>query len=155
LGAQRRAALESETRNMTRVIRDRAQDEVFAIARETLTDMANASLEERMCEMFVGRLKVMDKQAKLELSDVFKTAAEPALIRSAFALTPEQRAAIQSALAAEFAGPISVRFDVAPQLVAGIELTVNGRRLGWSISDYLDTLKEKVAELAQPATGNP
>ncbi len=155
LGVQRRAALEGETRDMTRVIRDRAQDEVFAIARRALKDMADASLEGRICEMFISRLKNMDKQAKLELSDAFKSASEPALIRSAFEPTQEQRTAIQNALAAEFAGPIPVRFDVAPRLVAGIELTVNGRRLGWSISDYLDALKEKVAELAQPAPENP
>ncbi len=155
LGVQRRAELELKTRDMTRMIRDRAQEEVFAIAREALKDMANASLEQRMCEMFIGRLKDLGEQSKQELSDAVKSAAEPALIRTAFEPTPEQRSAIESALKAEFASHTPVHFNVAPQLVAGIELIVGGQRIGWSISEYLDSLKEKVAELAHPATGNP
>ena len=41
-----------------------AEKEVFAIARKTLTDLANVSLEERVAEVFTRRLRELDPKAK-------------------------------------------------------------------------------------------
>jgi F-type H+-transporting ATPase subunit b len=46
--ARRREALTNDARNLDRAIRRRTQQEVFSIARKALTDLAAASLEERM-----------------------------------------------------------------------------------------------------------
>ena len=40
-----------------------------------------------------------------------------------------------------------MRFETAPDLVSGIELTTNGQKVGWSISDYLASLEKGVGEL--------
>ena len=55
----------------------RAQKEVFAIARHALTDLAGASLEERMGAVFLDRLGALDAKAKVELAEVLETAANP------------------------------------------------------------------------------
>ncbi len=68
---------------------------MFAIARKALTDLATTSLEERMGEVFTRRLREMDGKAKADLAEALKTAPEPALVRSAFDLPAEQRAAIR------------------------------------------------------------
>ena len=39
-----------------------------------------------------------------------------------------------------------VRFESAPELVCGLELSVAGQKLAWSVADYLSSL-------AQDATG--
>ena len=59
----------------------------------------------------------------------------------------EQRAAIQNALNETFSAEIHVRFETAPDLVSGIELTANGRKVAWSIADYLASLEKSVGEL--------
>src|ERR1700689_1894127 len=48
LSSKRQAALQSEEQNLHQVIRRRTQQEVFAIARKVLTDLATTSLEERL-----------------------------------------------------------------------------------------------------------
>ena len=53
-------------------------EEVFAIARKALTDLATTSLEERMGEVFIARLREMDGKAKESLGRALKTASEPA-----------------------------------------------------------------------------
>ena len=68
-------------------------------------------------------------------------------MRSAFDLPEEQRAAIQSALNETFSAKIRVRFETAPDLVSGIELTTNGQKVAWSIADYLASLEKGVDEL--------
>ena len=120
---------------------------MFAIARKALSDLATTGLEERMGEVFMRRLRALDDQAKEGFVKSLKTATEPALVRSAFDLPAEQRAAIQNALNETFSAEIRVKFETAPDLVSGIELTTNGQKMAWSIADYLASLEKGVDEL--------
>ena len=147
LSAKRQETLRSEARNLNQAISRRARQEVFAIARKALTDLATTSLEERLGEVFTRRLREMDGKAKESLGETLKAASAPALVRSAFDLPMEQRAAIQNALNETFSAEIRVRFETAPDLVSGIELSTNGKRVAWSIADYLASLERGVDEL--------
>ena len=160
MGAKRQETLRNDAHNLNQAISRRTQQEVFAIARKALTDLATTSLEERLGEVFTRRLRTMDEEEKARLGAALKTASAPALLRSAFDLPPEQCAAIQNALNETFSADIHLRFETAPDLVSGIELTANGQKVAWSIADYLASLEKGVAELlkAKPtpeATAKP
>jgi F-type H+-transporting ATPase subunit b len=81
------------------------------------------------------------------LGDALRKNSEPALIRSTIDLPAAQRAAIQNALNETFSAEIHIRFETAPDLVSGIELTTNGQKVGWSIADYLESLEKGVGDL--------
>jgi len=147
LSAKRQEVLRSDANNLNQSIRSRAEREVFAIARKALTDLAATSLEERMGEVFTRRLRALAGEAKEGLGEALKTATEPALLRTAFDLPAEQRAAIQKALNETFSAEVRVRFETAPDLVSGVELTANGQKVAWSIADYLTSLEKGVGEL--------
>ncbi len=147
LRAKRQETLQSDARQLNEAIRRRTQQEVFAIARKALTDLAATGLEDSAVEVFLRRLHALDGKAKEELGKALKTASEPALLRSAFDLPATQRAAIQKALNETFAKDVRLRFETAPELIGGIELTANGQKLAWSISDYLAALEHGVADL--------
>ena len=149
LSSKRQETLRSEAENLNQAILHRTQEEVFAITRKALTDLATTSLEERLSEVFTRRLREMDGKAKENLAKALKTATDPAVVRSAFDLPAEQRAIIQNALNETFAADIRLRFETAPDLISGIELTTNGQKVAWSIADYLISLKKGVAELLQ------
>lgn len=147
LTAKRRATLRSDARNLAQAISRRTQQEVFAIARKALADLATTSLEERIGEEFIRRLRGMDGEASAEFAKALGSRTDPALIRSAFDLPPEQRTVIQNALNETFSADIRLRFETAPDVVGGIELSVGGRKVAWSIADYLASLEKGVAEL--------
>jgi F-type H+-transporting ATPase subunit b len=147
LSAKRQETLRNDAHNLNQAISRRAQKEVFAIARKALTDLATTSLEERLGEVFTRRLREMDGKAKEGLGAALKTAADPAVVRSTFDVPAEQRAAIQNALNETFSAEIRVRFETAPDLISGIELTTNGQKVAWSIADYLASLEKGVDEL--------
>jgi len=147
LTARRMETLQSDSRNLNQAISRRTQQEVFAITRKTLADLATASLEERMGDVFTRRLRAMDGTAREDLGGALRTASGPALVRSAFDLPADQHAAIQKALNETFSTEIHVRFETAPDLVSGIELTANGQKIAWSIADYLSSLEKGVGEL--------
>lgn len=118
------------------------QQQVFDIARRVLGDLADVSLEQRVCDVFLQRLLALDGPALATLGDALMAAtdARPAIVRSAFALPEPQTAAIQATLQASFGQPIALQFEIQPELVSGIELSANGQKLAWSISDYLGVL---------------
>jgi F-type H+-transporting ATPase subunit b len=165
LSAKRQETLRNDAHNLNQTISRRAQQEVFAIARKALTDLAAVSLEDRLADVFTRRLREMDDPAKQSLGEALKTASQPARVRSAFDLPAAQRTAIQNALNETFSSDIPVRFETAPELISGIELATNGHKVAWSIADYLASLEKGVAELvkakdkfeaeAKPQTKNP
>jgi F-type H+-transporting ATPase subunit b len=147
LSAKRLEALRNDAHNVNQAISKRAQQEVFSIARKTLMDLATASLEERMSDAFIRRMRAMGGGAKATLTHALATASAPALVRSAFDLPAAQRTAIEEALKETFSAEAHVRFETAPELISGIELTTNGQKVAWSIADYLSSLEKGVGEL--------
>ena len=89
----------------------------------------------------------MDGEAKAGLAQALQTESDPALVRSAFDLPAEQRAAIQNAINETFSADIHLRFETAPDLIGGIEITTNGHKVAWSIADYLASLEQGVDDL--------
>jgi len=147
LRAKRQDALKREQQSLNNEITRRTRDEVFAITRKTLSDLAGTTLEERMSEVFDLRLRNLDDKAKESLATVLKTSSDPAILRSAFELPSEQRSLIQNALNETFSAEIQVRFETAPEVISGIELTTNGQKVAWSIADYLASMEKSIGEL--------
>lgn len=147
LSTKRQETLRNEAHDLSQAIGRQTREEVFAITRRALTDLAATSLEERMSEVFTRRLREMDSQAKARLGAALKTAPDPALVRSAFELPAPQRAAIQKALNEVLSAEVHVRFETASDLISGIELTATGQKVAWSIDDYLGSLEKSVATL--------
>jgi F-type H+-transporting ATPase subunit b len=146
--AQREKALLAEAKHLHTEITRHTQQQVFNISRRVLGDLAGVSLEQRVCEVFIERLQSVEGPALATLGAALKAVsdAEPALLRSAFELPEPQRAAIQAALEAAFGQPIPLKFETTPELVSGIELSAQGQKLAWSISDYLAALSSGLQE---------
>ncbi len=147
LTAKRQEELRANARSLSQAISRRTEQEVFAIARKALADLATTSLEERLGEVFTRRLREMDGAPKAALAEALSKASGPVLVRSAFELPPEQCTLIRKALNETFSANVQVRFEVAPEVISGIELTAQGQRLSWSIASYLTSLEEGVSEL--------
>ncbi len=156
LSAKRRESLKSAAARLHEAIGLRARDEVFAVSRKTLADLASTGLELQMTEAFIRRLRGMDDESRKIMGGALTSATDPAIVRSAFDLAPEQCVAIQAAINETFSAEIPVQFDSAPDLVCGIELTGNGQKVSWSISHYLAELEESVGEvLAKETNSSP
>lgn len=149
MSAKWKDMLRDDVHNLNHAVRVRTQQEVFAIARKALSDLASTSLEERLGDVFIRRLREMDGRDKAGLAKALETASGPAVVRSAFDLPAEQREAIQQALNETVPAEIRVRFETAPDVVGGIELTVNGQKVAWSIAEYLALLERRVGELLE------
>ncbi len=147
LSAKRQEMLRNDARNLNQAISCRVQQEVFEISRKVLADLATTSLEGYVAEEFIRRLRNMDMQAKGVLADALKSTSEPGVVRSAFGLSESQRLAIENAINEMGLSEAQLRFEVAPELICGVEWVTNGQKVAWSIADYLVSLEQGIEGL--------
>ncbi|MBR9828861.1 MAG: F0F1 ATP synthase subunit B [Oceanospirillales bacterium] len=147
LSQQHRDALAQEYLQFKTELSRLTRDEVFAISRKVLGDLSDTTLEARMCEVFVQRLQHLDTATRDQLISAFYASPGPVWVRSTFELPPPQRQSIQAAVDVLFATAVSVQFATNPTLINGLELSINGRKLGWNIADYLAAMDTRVSIL--------
>jgi F-type H+-transporting ATPase subunit b len=155
-------AVRDERAELNLEVVTRTRQEVFALARKTLADLAGTTLEDRMLEVFIRRMQEMTDVQKSEvappvraLSAATAAAAEglaPAVLRSAFELSPAQRVNIAAALNEWPCKGATLNFETSPDLISGLELTVDGRKLSWNVAAYLAPLEERAKTLLDVAS---
>src|SRR5664279_6444581 len=91
-------SLDAMQENLEHDIAQKTKEEVFAITRKTLKDLASMSLEEQSVNIFVNRLKELKNEEKKKLIDAFKSGSDlPAgrqgsiLVQTAFDLPSKQQ----------------------------------------------------------------
>lgn len=140
-------SLRSEQAALQRELTTRIQHGVFEIARKTLADLAEDEVEARMANLFVKQLRELDGGSKQRLKAARKVAPDGAVIRSAFPLPVLVLAELRQVVREVIAAEVEVRFQVAPEVIGGIELELGGESVSWSISHYLESLEKDVETL--------
>jgi len=139
--------IKNEERRLMLEISRRAQDEVFAITRKLLADLADTSLEEKIAQSFISRMQKLSDEEKKKFHTLVASVADPTVfIQSGFALSSQQQADIGN-LVKKFT-PVNVKLDfqTAPNKIKGIELITNGYKISWSIDEYLTTIERNISE---------
>jgi F-type H+-transporting ATPase subunit b len=139
-----------ELDNLNGKIGTLAVEEVFSIARKTLAQLADVNLDERMTELFLRHLHDIDSQQIEGLKGSPDSSKRPVLVRSAFELAAPQKTAIEEGVKAILGDEMGIQYETSPGLISGIELTANGRKIAWSIADYLTSLTNSVHGLLEP-----
>ncbi|BBB91867.1 MAG TPA: hypothetical protein PKA28_08135 [Methylomusa anaerophila] len=145
-------ALENEQQAFLNQLEAKAQQEVFAVARQTLADLAGADLEEQMVHVFIRKFKefVQDKERnKEETAGFLYNAENPLLVRSAFPLSAVSRQSVEKVLQQEIPGAARIIFQVAPEMAGGLELAVGGQKVSWTIGNYLSSLRQSMKEILE------
>jgi F-type H+-transporting ATPase subunit b len=142
----RHEKLKNDARTLNQAIRHRTEQEVFAIARKALADLAGTSLEVSMVDLFVKRLRALQGVEKEQLTSAIMASHTPVIVRTTSDLTPALTASTERAIKETFGTDINVRFETAPEMISGIELAMDGHKVAWSIADYLTSMENIVYE---------
>ena len=152
LSAKRRETLRNEAHNLNQALGRRARQEVFAIARKTLADLAGSrAWKSAWPRCSLRRLREIGRQAKARLGDALekcvRTRAGAQRVRVAGGATHgDTEGTRRNVRDAATESTVSVS-RLHPDLIGGIELSANGQKVAWSIADYLASLENGVDEL--------
>jgi F-type H+-transporting ATPase subunit b len=143
------AALTREKETFLQDLKQRLAQEVVAISRRTLQEMADLTLEQRLTGIFLERLRLLslDKQAAIQESII--EAGGELSVTTAFELSDEARQKIASQVQELFGRNLTLRFATSGELLAGIELLTSSRKVAWSLGGFLDSLEEDLAQAFQ------
>ncbi len=120
-------------------LRHRIGEESLALARHALAELASADLEEEVIDAFLARVDDLDEGQRERLAS-----AERWTLRSAFELSEEQERRLVDGVSKQVGGDRATQLETSKDLVAGIEIRLDGLTIGWSLARYLDQLEERV-----------
>ena len=139
-------------RNMEHEVLSQNIEEVYATAAKILDDLAGVKLEQAIVDKFLTQLKGLRGKQYEMLSEAMQS-AEHLVVRSAFPLNDEYKTDIERTLTELLSKQklpnITLNFVCVPKLMAGLELSVGGWKLAWSIHDHLKKLQDRVKEVIQ------
>lgn len=137
-------AMVREQRRFLRRLHQRAGEQVYAVARRALADLADADLEEQVVDVFIDRLHQLDDDKRQSIINSLRDSN--AELRTAFPLPENRRQEIVDVLRKQLSEDLSPQFNIDEDLVCGVALRVDGRQVTWNIDSYLDRLEQQVQE---------
>jgi F-type H+-transporting ATPase subunit b len=128
-----------------RELQKRVGGEVLKIARKSLLDLTDESLERRLVKHFAALFAELEEK---EQKQVLAAARDNKLtLRGSFEWPEDLRHEFTDRLREIFDQDVEVNFTTDPEMPLGIELTVGGIKLPWGIDSYFAEMKNAVAEL--------
>ncbi|MBL8293002.1 MAG: hypothetical protein JNN08_14245, partial [Bryobacterales bacterium] len=132
--------VDRERREFLAGLRRRMAEEVLAMTRRVVTELASVDVQRCAVEAFLDRLRTLpeDRRTSLDHAEL--------CLRTEFTLADEEQARIRRALEERLAAPVTLRFEQAERIGLGVELEGDGWRIGWNSARYLESLEESVKQ---------
>lgn len=134
-------------------LKKRAGAEIYAIARKTLAELSEAGLERQMITVFINRLQELDKKESIGRSESLGGSEEKVTVTSAFEIGKKEREKISSAVHRQIGKDAGLSWNVAPELISGIELRAGGKVVTWNLDSYLKSLEEEFGRVLEDELG--
>lgn len=115
-----------------------------SVARQALTSLAGADLEDRVIATFLGLLAEADDDRRRAFRD---SVDGEVVVLSTFEIGQDRRGDIETAIEKHLGHRGTVVYGNDPDLGSGIELRSGGFTLGWSINRYLDSVRQEFEDL--------
>ncbi|UCH25936.1 MAG: F0F1 ATP synthase subunit delta [Trueperaceae bacterium] len=133
-------AVTSEKEAFLQSLRRRVTQETYQVARRALRELADDTLEGRMVRVLVTRLELLEEAEQRSVQEALMETNGEVLIRSAFPLPQPLQQELIAGLE-PYHSSVKARFQIDPDLMAGIELSAGGRKLAWTLESHLEQLE--------------
>ena len=144
---QWRQEVEREKQEFLKGLKQQTAEAIAKIIRRILIDLADAELEKQIIQKFLAQLKSLDEHARKDLTETEGWMQ----IATSFELTEQQRDRIRDSLHEQLNVEREIHSVQDSGLLCGIELSVEGRKLSWTIDDYLQTLEKQIEQALDSA----
>lgn len=147
-------AVQQEQNTFLRILRQQAGVQIARTLRFVLEDLAQASLEQQILEVFMKRLEQLPAPEQQLLKHALNTSRnQPLIIESAFPLSEASQSRLKATLSGKLPTPqtqsLQIKFEQRPTAICGVELSLPGYKLAWSIDHYLQTFEENLIRVLE------
>jgi F-type H+-transporting ATPase subunit b len=138
--------IQRERESFIRELRLMATRQVYAVARRALEDLADENLEVRAIEVFISELRKQAEASGDDLAEFLSKSEGTLTVTTAFEIPDNTRKRIIQLLRRHASSQVDVTYEASSNLILGIELQSQGRRISWSLDNYLETLEDSARE---------
>lgn len=139
-------AAKDQQADLNHQMEQKTEQDVFAITKKVLADLADVDFEEQSVNVFIKRISNIKEDEKDLFKKALHSGSGPIQVQSAFDLPEKQQTEIKSVVTKMLGTKPSFEFKTSPALLGGIELTTNGYKLAWSIAGYMNSFEKSIAE---------
>lgn len=144
-----RETLRQEKSSFLHDLRQKISGQVYHVTRRAIKDLANADLEGQIVTTFIERIRDLGEKEQKAITTPLAEGDQAITITSVFEIAPNERQRITKALRSSLREGVEVEYETSPDMILGIELRSNGRKLSWSIGSYLESLESKIGLLLE------
>jgi len=119
-------------------------EQICLLSRKILADLANVKLEDQLIENFLVQLQKLSKEEKDNFIKFVLRDEGRVWVNSSFQLNQEKESQIKKAIEEIIPDKVKINFIVSPELICGIEMRTEGKKISWNVNNYLDSLEEKL-----------
>lgn len=134
-----RRSIEQEKESFVRELRRLAARQVYDICRRALSELSDTDVQDRTVQVFIERFKHMEKDKKSDLLSV----QGPMVVKSGYDLPGDKRKNIESVLQEMTGNSPEISYETDPDLILGIEVKRQDKKIAWSLENYLFHLEKK------------
>lgn len=150
LQQKRKEALETEIAILQQEVLKNTVQEIYAVCKTVLHELADCDVHERMYSKFIQRLNGLDTHEREALNNALIASNNTVVVHSSFQLTNEQLSQLTECISnkrtTSDGSSVVLTGRTKPELIAGFELVVSGWKISWTISHYLTALRQKNEE---------
>jgi F-type H+-transporting ATPase subunit b len=129
-----------------RELRHHAAQQIQETIRVVLRDLAAVDLEQCIIQVFLEQIRNLNQQEKQVLCEAIAATpdAKEVIISSTFEISEALRGEIIQVIKEQFFADVNLKFKMTPDPICGVELKASGRKLAWSVENYLDNFTENL-----------
>jgi F-type H+-transporting ATPase subunit b len=125
---------------LTDSLKRKTKDEVFAIVGKTLSDLANANLEDQVIHVFIKKIDNLTEVEKSKFIHALNDKHNPVAIKSVFDLSASSKQKLEKAIGQFAEKQLDFNYKLEAELLSGIEIETASYQMSWNIESYLDSL---------------
>lgn len=141
-------SLQASKEKFSQTLSKKIRTESLLMAGKSLQELADTTMEELIIRKFLNTLKV-SLEGNALWNSLLKKADAEIKIKTAFELNETQKTQIIEGLTPLFKSVSPIHFILSKDLIAGIELEVEGYKIGWNIPEYFDALKQEMEQVLE------
>lgn len=130
-------ALKREQQETADEIRDIVGELATDSARRTLTELADADLEQLVTRKFIERLRTLEPEKRDAIATLLQDGDTSFRVRSSFGLDQDSRDQLRQAIKHALGHEGEVDFENSPDLICGLQLDAGGYSIEWNVDDFL------------------
>lgn len=143
-------ALANEQESLLADLQAEFGQQMIAIVRRVLRDVANADLEQQTVHAFQQKLQTLDDETRRAIAEAFDHPEQPVTVQTSYDLPAASQEALRQTLRdTHLLNGQAIHFERSPDLLFGIRLQNDAYDLAWNAEDYLQDL-EKTMRSHQP-----